>query len=133
VHTVHRLDRATSGVLLVAKNKCAAKHLTEQFFAHSIEKTYLCVVCVYAPQGGVIDHPLKYQPDKIAELFASIAKVEYPIGVAKWPAVRYSMVKLSQRLVENTNYGVILGMFSVLSSGVLTTAKGGIINYLENI
>jgi len=107
VYTVHRLDRATSGVLLVAKNKLAAQRLSDDFSEHKIEKSYLCVVRGYAPEGGVIDHPLKYQHDKKAEPFARddkepqqavtaferLAVVELPIAVGKWPSARYSLLK----------------------------------------
>lgn len=107
VHTVHRLDRATSGVLLVAKNKFAAQQLSKDFSEHNIEKTYLCVVRGYAPESGVIDKALKYQPDKQAEAFADVdapaqeavthferlACVELPIAVGKWPCARYSLVR----------------------------------------
>ena len=111
VYTVHRLDRATSGVLLVAKNKLAAQRLSDDFCQHKIEKSYLCVVRGYAPEQGVIDHPLKYQHDKKAEPFARddkepqeavtaftrLAVVELPIAVGKWPSARYSLLKATPK------------------------------------
>jgi 23S rRNA pseudouridine1911/1915/1917 synthase len=39
----HRLDRGTSGVLLLAKRKQALKELNAQFEAHTIQKTYLAL------------------------------------------------------------------------------------------
>ena len=41
---VHRIDRFTSGVLVIAKNDFAHKDLAEQFFKHSIERTYFALV-----------------------------------------------------------------------------------------
>ncbi|MBR5599376.1 MAG: RluA family pseudouridine synthase [Alphaproteobacteria bacterium] len=41
---VHRIDRNTSGILVVAKNDFAHKGLAEQFFNHSIERTYFAIV-----------------------------------------------------------------------------------------
>ena len=41
---VHRLDKNTSGALLVAKSRHSAKHLTESFKAHKIKKIYLALV-----------------------------------------------------------------------------------------
>lgn len=41
---VHRLDRMTSGVLLVAKNNLAHRRLAAQFAARRVEKTYLALV-----------------------------------------------------------------------------------------
>jgi len=41
---VHRLDRDTSGVMVVAKNEVAFKHLAAQAAAHTFERRYLCLV-----------------------------------------------------------------------------------------
>ncbi len=41
---VHRLDRETSGILLIAKKRSALKHLQNQFRERETEKTYLCMV-----------------------------------------------------------------------------------------
>lgn len=41
---VHRIDKDTSGLLVVAKNDAAHQGLAEQFFVHSIERTYYAVV-----------------------------------------------------------------------------------------
>lgn len=58
-HPVHRLDRDTSGVLLVAKTAAAAARWAEQFRRREIEKRYLALVIgVPAPLGGTIDLPL---------------------------------------------------------------------------
>ena len=41
---VHRLDRATSGVIITVKNEETAKHLQEQFANRGVKKTYLAIV-----------------------------------------------------------------------------------------
>ncbi len=41
---VHRLDMDTSGLMVVAKNRAAHKHLQRQFEEHSIEKMYVALV-----------------------------------------------------------------------------------------
>ncbi len=41
---VHRIDRNTSGILVIAKNDFAHRALAEQFYNHSIERTYYAVV-----------------------------------------------------------------------------------------
>ena len=53
---VHRIDKDTSGLLVVAKNDMAHKGLSEQFVKHSIERTYYAVVygCPN-PLNGVIE------------------------------------------------------------------------------
>lgn len=53
---VHRIDRNTSGILVVAKNDSAHRHLAEQFFKHTIERTYFAFVYnVPTPLQGVIE------------------------------------------------------------------------------
>ena len=53
---VHRIDRETSGLLVVAKNDKAHRFLSEQFAEHSIERTYYAVVYgVPNPLSGRIE------------------------------------------------------------------------------
>jgi 23S rRNA pseudouridine955/2504/2580 synthase len=65
---VHRLDRDTSGVLALARNAKAAKHLTEAFRHKDARKIYWAVV-VGVPKvgGGRIDAPLQKTGGKGAE------------------------------------------------------------------
>lgn len=60
---VHRLDKDTSGVLLLAKNIDAQRHLSHQFQNNTIEKEYLAIV-VGRPSSdeGDIDAPLAPHP-----------------------------------------------------------------------
>ena len=52
---VHRIDKETSGLLVVAKNDLAHQKLSEQFFDHSIERTYYAVVYgVPNPLEGIV-------------------------------------------------------------------------------
>jgi len=56
---VHRLDRETSGILLVAKKRSALKHLQDQFRERETGKTYLALVQGMWPEKlKVIDSPL---------------------------------------------------------------------------
>ncbi len=56
---VHRLDRETSGVLLIAKKRSALKHLQDQFRDRETGKTYLALVLGLWPSNKkVIDAPL---------------------------------------------------------------------------
>lgn len=65
---VHRLDRDTSGVLALARNARAAKHLTEAFRHKDARKIYWAVVVgVPEVRGGRIDAPLQKAGGKGAE------------------------------------------------------------------
>jgi len=56
---VHRIDKDTSGLLVVAKTDVAHEGLAKQFAAHSIDRRYLAIVSgVPRTSGGVIDAPL---------------------------------------------------------------------------
>ncbi len=48
---VHRLDRGTSGVMVVAKSVRARDHLTKLFAAHDIERSYLAIVAGVLPSA----------------------------------------------------------------------------------
>jgi len=56
---VHRLDKDTSGVILVAKSSTAYLNLTNQFKARSVVKAYLVLVKGHlTPQDGIIEAPI---------------------------------------------------------------------------
>jgi 23S rRNA pseudouridine1911/1915/1917 synthase len=55
----HRIDRETSGVLLIARTRAAASALTTAFARRRVEKTYLALVRGGPPDEGVIDQPMK--------------------------------------------------------------------------
>jgi 23S rRNA pseudouridine1911/1915/1917 synthase len=56
---VHRIDKDTSGLLVIAKSERALTHLAKQFFDHSIERTYWAMVWgVPEPPQGTINIPV---------------------------------------------------------------------------
>ena len=60
---VHRLDKDTSGVVLVAKHPAAQRFLQEQFKQRKVEKTYVALVeGRLEPPQGIIDAPIGRDP-----------------------------------------------------------------------
>jgi len=60
---VHRLDKDTSGVMVVARNSVAQANLISQFKAHSVVKAYLVLVKGrLTPESGVIEAPIGRDP-----------------------------------------------------------------------
>lgn len=60
---VHRLDKDTSGVLLLAKNQKAHQFLKEQFQNRTIKKTYIAIVSGwFKDDHGVINKPIGRSP-----------------------------------------------------------------------
>jgi 23S rRNA pseudouridine1911/1915/1917 synthase len=56
---VHRLDKDTSGVMVVAKNAASYQSLVEQFKNRTVEKIYVAVVWGrLTPQKGIVDRPI---------------------------------------------------------------------------
>ncbi|HEX5100405.1 MAG TPA: pseudouridine synthase [Polyangiaceae bacterium] len=64
VYPVHRLDRATSGVLLFALSADAARAVGAAFEAGSVEKRYVALVRGNPPERALVDHPLSQEDDK---------------------------------------------------------------------
>lgn len=62
---VHRLDRATSGVMIAAKNEAAEKWLQKQFADRKVKKAYTAVVKgSLGEQQALIDMPIERNPKK---------------------------------------------------------------------
>lgn len=55
---VHRLDKDTSGLLVVAKNVSAQAHLAEQLSTRTMRRVYLAVVHGDPPASGRVDAPI---------------------------------------------------------------------------
>jgi len=81
---VHRLDRYTSGVLLVAKNDAAHHALAAQFSGRRIEKVYLALVHgVLQQETGRIERPISRDPVHRTRMTARL-----PEGRAAWSEYR---------------------------------------------
>ena len=82
---VHRLDKETSGCLVVAKNDMAHRELSKQFAARTVEKIYLALVTgKLANAAGVIEetigrHPAHRQRMSATALRGRPARTEYRV------------------------------------------------------
>lgn len=62
---VHRLDRATSGVMICAKHPEALSWLQKQFSQRRVKKTYVAVIKgTLHPEAAIIDMPIERNPKK---------------------------------------------------------------------
>jgi 23S rRNA pseudouridine1911/1915/1917 synthase len=73
---VHRLDKDTSGLLVVARNEAAMAALVAQLAARSVSRRYLAFVSGHVPPGGSVDAPIGRDP----RLRTRMAVVEGPAG-----------------------------------------------------
>lgn len=96
---VHRLDRATSGIMICAKNEATFSHLGKQFSERNVKKTYLAVVSGTMPEdAGKIDIPIERNPKKPATFRAGIngKTAQTDFNVVKTNST-HSLVELSPK------------------------------------
>lgn len=134
VYPVHRLDRPTSGLLVFARDPETASTLGKALMAGQVNKSYLAMVRGWAPEAGLIDHPLrehatdrrcKDEPQPIRDAtsrYQRLATTEIPVEIEGYPVSRYSLLALypetgrkhqlrrhmqhiSHPIIGDTNYG----------------------------
>jgi len=82
---VHRLDKETSGSLVVAKNDATHRDLSKQFAARTVEKIYLALVAgklrkpAGAIEGKIGRHPVHRKQMSATTLRGRVAKTEYRV------------------------------------------------------
>ncbi|MDX1633906.1 MAG: pseudouridine synthase [Marinobacter sp.] len=106
VYPAHRLDRPTSGLLLFARDPEAARRLGQTLMAGGVTKTYLAMVRGWVPALGLIDHPLREEPEdrrrkgepqpvrEARTRYRCLATTELPVAIEGYPSSRYSLVAL---------------------------------------
>ena len=123
---VHRIDKDTSGLLVVAKTDVAHEGLAKQFAAHSIERRYLAIVAgVPRTGGGTIDAPLARSSTnrkkisivegsrgkravthwKRLEILRDAALVECRLETGRTHQVRVHMASIGHPLLGDPVYG----------------------------
>jgi 23S rRNA pseudouridine1911/1915/1917 synthase len=121
---VHRLDRDTSGVILVAKNDAAHNALARQLKERSVEKTYLALVeGTPKPAEGVIDAPIARDPRnrqrmaiveggresitayRVVERFAGYALVEARPKTGRTHQIRVHLAAIGHPIAGDRVYG----------------------------
>jgi len=126
VFPVHRLDRATSGVLIFALSSEIARILQESFQAGSVVKRYLALVRGMPSESGVIDHPIPRKKAKDSEKvdavteYRRLATIEKEIApsspmpfslvearprTGRLHQIRRHLKHLSHPIVGDVNYG----------------------------
>lgn len=105
VTPVHRLDRATSGVLLFALTSEVARELSRQFAEHLVRKRYVAIVRGHTQDEMTIDLPLKPHRDGLNEgeangqaqealtMIRTLAQCEIPHSAGRYPTSRYSLIE----------------------------------------
>ncbi|MBK8723262.1 MAG: pseudouridylate synthase [Saprospiraceae bacterium] len=96
VYPIHRLDRKTSGLLLLALDKETLAMMNHQFEDRQVSKNYLAIVRGFLPESGVVDYPLFNDTGKEQDAvtnFETLQTVEIDLPHGKHATSRYSLVK----------------------------------------
>jgi tRNA pseudouridine65 synthase len=98
IHLIHRLDRATSGCLLIAFDRAVASALGKQLMAHAVRKRYLAVCRGWPEASFVVDHPLDGGPGKpekkpAVTRFLRLATGELGEPAAGFETSRYALLE----------------------------------------
>ncbi|WP_439129460.1 pseudouridine synthase [Polaribacter sp.] len=100
-YPVHRLDRKTSGIILLAKDKNFVAKFQELFTINTIQKTYYGVVRGFAPETKIIDSPVKGRDANVHKEalthLKTLANVTLEIPVKPYDTSRYSLVELQPK------------------------------------
>lgn len=121
---VHRLDKDTSGVLVVAKNDTAHVHLSEQLQNRTVKRTYWAIVHGQIPhEHGTIDAPIGRDPHdrqkftvikdgkeaithfKVSEHFNHYTWVEVSLETGRTHQIRVHFNYINHPVAGDTTYG----------------------------
>ena len=102
VYPVHRLDRPTSGVMVLALDSATAARLGKAFREHQVNKRYLAVVRGFGPERERLDYALREEDgsrpkaempalEAITEV-ERLDQIELPVQVDRYPGSRYSLM-----------------------------------------
>jgi tRNA pseudouridine65 synthase len=128
IFLVHRLDRATSGCLLLAFDRDTASALGRTRMSHAVDKAYLAVCRGWPAEAAfTVDHPLDGGPGKPQKKpaitrFERLATCELDLPSAGFPTSRYALLRawpqtgrfrqirrhlkhLSHHLIGDTSHG----------------------------
>ena len=124
---VHRLDRYTSGVILVARDDASHRHLAAQFAGRSVKKIYLALVHgVVKSASGRITKPIARDPVhrtrmtarlatgrpaisdyRVLRRFAKHTLVEVAIGTGRTHQIRVHLSNMGHPVVGDSLYGAL--------------------------
>lgn len=130
---VHRIDKDTTGVLIVCKNDKAHNALAEQLKEHSITRKYRAIVCGNLKEDeGTVDAPLGRHPQdrkkmaivrtggkravthyRVLERFGNYTYIECQLETGRTHQIRVHMASLGHPLLGDEVYGRVKSPFKL--------------------
>lgn len=90
---VHRLDKGTSGLLVVAKDEHSHAHLSQQFKEHTIQRIYISLTCgIPFPPSGRVEIPIGRDLTNRIRMTADTGPTK--CGKSRYAASRYKVVEI---------------------------------------
>lgn len=97
---VHRLDRATSGLIVFARSSEACGALGKQFQEKTIQKTYQALVRGWIKDEDKIDYPIYKNPEikknrvDAITTYRCLERFEIPFSDGRFPTSRFSLAEI---------------------------------------
>jgi 23S rRNA pseudouridine1911/1915/1917 synthase len=120
---VHRLDKNTSGLMVVARSELAQKNLIEQLQTHSVSREYSAIVYGHMISGGTVDEPIGRDPKdrikqavvedgkdavthyRVIDRFAHHTHVKAILETGRTHQIRVHMSYIDHPLIADPMYG----------------------------
>lgn len=138
---LHRLDKDTSGLLIIAKNNAALKNLSAQLKQRTLSREYQAVVYGELISGGMVDAPIDRHPlqrkrmaivetgkaavthYRIMEKYRHTTRLKVKLETGRTHQIRVHMSSINHPLVGDLTYGGRVRLAKGMSEACITAMR----------